>query len=361
MMAAATGLYRPSGGRSWRVGSQERLLSKVAATRIGFASAKPANRKEKTVTHLIRQMGHVAIATPNPDDSAADLVDVVGLKVTERQKDRIFLSSNQRHHEVTLVRNEVPGVLAVGLEAMDAAAVDEVARRVRSEGFEIHDDRPLGPHTDRAVRFAIPFGLIVEVHTPVSRTESQRHIGPGARAKRIEHVNFKAPDVLVIRDVFTRLFGMKLSDRTAGDEFNWFRCHDGYHHTFAVFRGEPQLHHYAFDFHALEDLAGMADALVLKNRALLWGPGRHGAGGNVFQYHVDPNSCVVEMSVGMDRIDSDALYEARTWEISSSLADRWINLWGSPPPATFAERGLPFFAVQGERRGDLMPPAEGSG
>ncbi|WP_156640028.1 VOC family protein [Bosea sp. PAMC 26642] len=282
------------------------------------------------MTHLIRQMGHVAFSTPDPEGSAADLVDIVGLRVSGREKDRVFLTSNQRHHEVSFVAGDIPGVVAVGLEAVDAAAVDEVARRARIEGFDILDDRPLGPHIERAVRFAIPFGLVLEVHSPVARTEPQRHIGPGARAKRIEHVNFKAPDVLVIRDVFTKLLGMKLSDRTAGDEFNWFRCHDGYHHTLAVFRGEPSVHHYAFDFHSLEDLSGMADGLVVKDRSLLWGPGRHGAGGNVFQYYVDPNNCVVEMSVGMDRIDSDALYEARTWEISPSLADRWINLWGSP-------------------------------
>ncbi|WGF89991.1 VOC family protein [Marinivivus vitaminiproducens] len=294
------------------------------------------------MTHLIRQMGHVAIATPDPAGSAADLADIVGLKVTDRRDDRIFLSSNQRHHEVTLIRSEAPGVLAVGLEAIDAAAVDEVTRRAVSENLEILDEKPLGPYTERAVRIVLPFGSIVEVHTPVRRSEGQRHIGPGARARRIEHVNLKAPDVLVLKDVFTKLFGMQLSDRTAGDEFNWFRCHDGYHHTLAVFRGEPGLHHYAFDFHALEDLAGMADTLVLKDRALLWGPGRHGAGGNVFQYYVDPNNCVVEMSVGMDRIENDELYEARTWAISEGLADRWINQWGSPPPATFTDPGLPF-------------------
>lgn len=295
------------------------------------------------MTHLIRQMGHIAFSTPDPDNSAADLVDLVGLRVSERSDGEIFLTSNQRHHEVSFHHGDRAGVLAVGLEAVDAAAVDEVARRAAAEGFPILDDRPLGPHVERAVRFAIPFGLVLEVHTPVARTEPQRHIGPGSRVRRIEHVNFKAPDVLVLRDVFVKLLGMKLSDRTAGDEFNWFRCQDGFHHTLAVFKSEtPAVHHYAFDFHALEDLAGIADSLVIRDRALLWGPGRHGAGGNVFQYYIDPNSCVVEMSVGMDRIDSDALYEARTWEISPTLADRWINLWGSPPPAHFTEPGLPF-------------------
>lgn len=294
------------------------------------------------MTHLIRQMGHIAIATPDLEASAADLVDLVGLKVTERRDGRLFLSSNERHHEVSLVEAARPGVVAVGLEAMDAAAVDEVGRRARSEGFEIVDDRPLGPGTDRAVRFKIPCGFVIEVHTPVARSEGQRHVGPGGKARRIDHVNFKAPDVLVFRDVFTKLFGMRLSDRTAGDEFNWFRCHDGYHHTLAVFKGDPAVHHYGFAFDSLQDLSGIADGLVVKDRALLWGPGRHGAGGNVFQYFIDPNNCVVEMSVGMDRIDSDDLYRPRTWEISPTLADRWINLWGSPPPFNFTDPGLAF-------------------
>lgn len=293
------------------------------------------------MTHLVRQMGHVVFSTPDPAASAQDLVELVGLRVTEAQGDRIFLTSNQRHHEVTFVAGQ-PGVVAVGVEAMDAAAVKEIARRVRSDGLEILDDKPLNPHVEKAIRFALPFGLVLEVHTPVERTETTRHIGPGARARRLEHVNFKAPDVLVVRDVFTKILGMKLSDRTAGDEFNWFRCHDGYHHTLAVFRGDPAVHHYAFDFHSLEDLSGIADGLVLKDRSLFWGPGRHGAGGNVFQYYLDPNDCVVEMSVGMDRIDSDLLYQERTWEFSSSMADRWINLWGSPPPANFTNPGLSF-------------------
>jgi catechol 2,3-dioxygenase len=135
---------------------------------------------------------------------------------------------------------------------------------------------------------------------------------------------------------------MLLCDRTSGDEFNWFRCNDGYHHTLALFRGDPSVHHYAFDFNALEDLAGIADGLVLKKRKLLWGPGRQGAGGNVFQYYVEPNDCIVEMSVGMERIDSDELYQPRTWEITPGFADRWINLWGSSPPSNFTDPGLRF-------------------
>lgn len=298
-----------------------------------------------TSKHLIRQMGHVAFAVPDPEASAQDLVELVGLKVTGREGGAVYLSSNTRVNEVSYRQAPQAGVIAVGLEAVDDAAVDEVARRARADGLEILDDRPLDPRCARAVRFAAPFGIVLEVHSPVPRTAAQRHIGPGGRPRRIDHANFKAPDPLAMRDTFRSVLGMHMSDRTAGDEFIWFRARDGYHHTAAVFGGDPGLHHYGFDFHSMDALTGIADSLVLKRRKLLWGPGRHGAGGNIFQYYVDPNNCVVEMSVGMDRIDSDALWEARSWAFSPSLADEWINLWGSPPPADFTAPGLPFVGV----------------
>lgn len=298
------------------------------------------------MTHLIRQMGHVAIATPDPEGSARDLAEVVGLRVTDRRDGGIFLSSNQRHHEVSFRAGVHREVLAIGLEAMDEAAVDEVARRVKSDGLVVLDDRPLGPGMDRAIRFVAPFGAVFEVHTPVRRDQTERYVGPGSRPKRIEHVNLKAPDTALVRDFVTGVFGMEVSDRTSGGEFMWFRGWDGYHHTIAVFKGEACLHHYAFDFHALQDLAGIAETLVLKDRMLLWGPGRHAAGGNVFTYYVDPDNCLVESSVGMDRIENDTFYEARTWEFTANLKGRWINQWGSPPPADFAEYGLPFAVLQ---------------
>jgi catechol-2,3-dioxygenase len=106
--------------------------------------------------------------------------------------------------------------------------------------------------------------------------------------------------------------------------------------------GPSSLHHYAFDLHSMQDLALIADNLTLKGRALAWGPGRHGAGGNIFTYYADPHGCIVENSVEMDRIDADATYEARAWDISEGLAGRWINLWGTPPNPAFLVPGIEF-------------------
>jgi catechol 2,3-dioxygenase-like lactoylglutathione lyase family enzyme len=291
------------------------------------------------MTHLIRQMGYVVIGVPDPERSARDLADITGVRVTHSDADASYVSSNARFCEVAYRRSGTHGIRAVGLEAMDEATVDEVARRARSEGLAILADEPSLPKVKRAVRFATPFGPIFEVHTPIEREAVGFAALNGRRARRLEHVNLRATDPRGFHDLVTTLLGMKLSDRTTQHERAWYRAADGYHHTFAVGPGSG-LHHYAFDAHGFTDLAGVADALVAKDRNLLWGPGRHGPGNNLFSYYLDLDGCVVEVSSGLERIDNDDLYEPGNWPFdpSSNLLDRW----GSKPPEAYGKAITPF-------------------
>ena len=297
------------------------------------------------MANLIQQMGHVALAVPDPEKSARDLQEIVGLDICARRDGAVFLSSNTRQYEVAYSKGPEPRVLAIGLEAADAAAVDEIFRRAKSDGLELIDDKPLHAGIEKAVRFRAPFGAIFEVHTPIARGHAFGHIGhigPGSRPRRIEHVNVIVEDTHGASDFIVKTFGMRVSDRAGDGLLSWHRAADGYHHSIAVGPGPNKLHHYAFDLRALEDLAGIADTLTMKKRALFWGPGRHGAGGNVFTYYIDPDGCIVENSTDMYRIDQDALHEPKNWDISEGMAGLWINTWGTPPPANFFEPGMAF-------------------
>ena len=293
------------------------------------------------MSHLIQQMGHVVISSPDPLGAANDLQETVGLRITERTADAVYLSSNTRHHEVTYVKGDGKAVV-IGLEAVSLEAIDEVYRRAKSDGLQILSDKPFGPHYARAVTFVAPGGAVFEVHSPIARNQPERYNGVGARPRRVEHVNAFAPDTLAFGAFCEKTLGMKLSDRTADDGFRWYRAAEGYHHTIAMGPGASMLHHYAFDLHCFEDLMRIADNLALKDRALVWGPGRHGAGSNIFTYYSDPHGCIVENSIEMARIDNDATYEPRAWDISQGLNGRWINLWGTPPTPGFLIPGIPF-------------------
>jgi Glyoxalase/Bleomycin resistance protein/Dioxygenase superfamily. len=291
------------------------------------------------MTYLIRQMGHVVISSPDPMGAATDLCETVGLRITDTDGDAVYLSSNDRHHEVTYVKGKGEAV-CIGLEAVSEAAIDELYSRAKTDGLEILADTPIGKGYDRALRFKAPGGSIFEVHTPIKRDQSRFHNTVGARPRRIEHINAFAPDTLAFGDFCTETLGMKLSDKTSDDGFRWYRAQDGFHHTIAMGTGETALHHYAFDLYSMQDLQRIADNLADKERALVWGPGRHGAGENVFTYYADPHGCLVENSIEMRHIDNDATYEPGVWEINEGF--RWVNLWGTPPTPDFMVPGIKF-------------------
>jgi catechol 2,3-dioxygenase len=293
------------------------------------------------LTYLIQQMGHVVISSPDPLGAANDLQEIVGLRITEQDGEAIYLSSNNRHHEVTYIRGAGKAVV-IGLEATSLSAIDEVYRRAKSDGLAILSDKPFGKHYDRAVTIVAPGGAVFEIHSPIARNQPERYNGAGARPRRIEHTNAFSPDTAAFGAFCEKTLGMKLSDRTADDGFRWYRAADGYHHTIAMGTGASALHHYAFDLHCMEDLVRIADNLAMSDRSLVWGPGRHGAGSNIFTYYSDPHGCIVESSIELARIDNDATYEPRSWDISEGLNGRWINLWGTPPTPSFLVAGIEF-------------------
>lgn len=288
---------------------------------------------------LIRQMGYVVVATPQVAASAADLAAINGLRITSQAPDRIELSSNQRSCEVLFVQADRAGFRAVGLEARDAAAVDEIAGRAANAGCDMLNDKPSVARVARAVRFRTPFGPIFEVHTPVPREPVLPQNNPGVRAKRLDHVNLRVNDARGFHDFVTGVLGMRLSDRTENYGRAWYRAGDGFHHTLAAAPGEG-IHHYGFDAASLLDLAAVADGLTLKGRVLLWGIGRHGPGNNIFSYYQDINGLVVETSFGMERVDEDAVREAGVWSEAELM--KLLDVWGSRPPAHYAKALTPF-------------------
>ncbi|MGX1100217.1 VOC family protein [Amorphus sp. MBR-141] len=294
------------------------------------------------MTYLVKQIGYVHLGVPDPAENAADLTDIVGLRVTGTDDGTVYMSSNTRQFEMVYSRTDAPCMISMGMEAVSLEAIDEVKRRALSDGLEIVSDTPTLPGIERAVTFVMPGGARMEVHAPVARSASAYHAMPGARPRRLEHVNLFVPDTAETADCITDILGMKLSDQTDGGALRWFRAEDGYHHSLALGPGEGRLHHYAFDLKSQEELARLADTLVARERTLFWGPGRHGAGGNIFTYYIDPVGCIVENSVEMDRIDHDLAYEPRIWDMSQGMGGRWINTWGTPPPENFLEPGVRF-------------------
>ena len=91
----------------------------------------------------------------------------------------------------------------------------------------------------------------------------------------------------------------------------------------------------------------LGDVLDAHDRLLVWGPGRHGAGDNLFAYYVDPAGFLIECSAEMEVIDDTNGFEPRVTDIPPDLSNpKVVNRWGALPPLAWIQHHSDFAKVE---------------
>lgn len=76
------------------------------------------------------------------------------------------------------------------------------------------------------------------------------------------------------------------------------------------------------------ELLHWADYLSKHQVPILWGPGRHGAGNDLFLRFADPEGIHIELSAEMQQYyDEDVTIPPRLWHTRVMA----LNLWGAMP------------------------------
>jgi Glyoxalase/Bleomycin resistance protein/Dioxygenase superfamily len=105
---------------------------------------------------------------------------------------------------------------------------------------------------------------------------------------------------------------------------------------------DPENRHFhtAFELRDWGHMLTACDTLSLNGYKLLWGPGRHGIGHNLFAYHRAPNGLITELFAELDQVNEELGYfEPRPWHRDNPQRPKvWAkdpsasNLWGIMPP-----------------------------
>lgn len=290
---------------------------------------------------LVQRLGHVTLEVTDPQAMAADVAGIVGARVVGTEGDAVLISANARHAELVLHPSDRNALRACGLEAVSAEAVEAVAARAAAAGLPILSRRPSLPAIERSVTFATTEGHVFEVHAPMPQDRPARYIGAGAHPRCIDHVNFTAEDPARFVAEVSAACGLLLSERTSGHEISWLRAADGRHHTIAVVKGPSGVHHISWEFASFDDFRRLADALSVDDRRLVWGPGRHGAGDNLFLYYHDTAGFLIECIAEMEVILDDDR-PARVVDPGEGLSNwKVVNQWGALPPRAWIEHFNP--------------------
>jgi catechol 2,3-dioxygenase len=96
------------------------------------------------------------------------------------------------------------------------------------------------------------------------------------------------------------------------------------HHSFAVFRApQSASDHHAYDVPGWDDIKQWADHFAALDVAIWWGPGRHGAGNNLFFMVKDPDGNNIEISAELEHLPKGE--PGKRWPAGGKA----LNLWGS--------------------------------
>ncbi|WP_428391536.1 VOC family protein [Lichenicoccus sp.] len=196
----------------------------------------------------------------------------------------------------------------------------------------------VGPKTspDRKVPMAVQ-------STPAGqRNAPYRRLSDRVPPRRLSHILRFTPDIDRAVAFYSRILGLRLSDRSADAIAFLHGVHGSDHHLVAFAKSNaPGLHHLSWDVPAIEDIGLGAMAMADKGYMKGWGFGRHVLGSNYFHYVQDPWGSFSEYSCDIDYVPN-----TMDWEGVNHPMEDGFYLWGPNLPPDFvhnyeAEGGSP--------------------
>jgi catechol 2,3-dioxygenase len=289
------------------------------------------------MSDLIKRPAHVALAVPDLAASVSWATTVMGMREVERDGGSVYLTHSDCHHSLQLIEAKESAVDHIALEAHDGAALDELVKRLTAANIELLSDTPQEHGLDRAIRFRGPDGHVFEVFTGMS-DGGPTVTGSGVQPRKFGHPMLTAEDTGPTVALLTDMLGFRLSDDVGDGVLVFLRCSVD-HHGVGVGKGPRSgLNHYAWEVRDIGLLANLGDVLDRNGGRFIWGPGRHGAGENIFTYHFDPAGNIVEYYADVYQVWDEATYVPGRWSLDDH---RFSNLWGPGPPMEMMETAIP--------------------
>lgn len=256
----------------------------------------------------------------------------------------IFLSLNAEHHSLGLFNDTRPAqtngrrpaprtqLHHLAFEVDTDAELAALAARLNMAGIELTlEARDGDPDLGDTLWFNDPDGNRLEISvatddlfTHASHASQKRHslLQPGG----LQHIGLSTMHLEPMVEFYTEALGFDISDWLLR-ECAWLRCNNN-HHTVVFVQGKPGIDHIGYSIADGPELLRWADHFGHQQVPVIWGPGRHGAGNDLFLRVADGEGIHVELSAEMQQYyDHDVTTPPRLWHTRSTA----FNLWGSLP------------------------------
>jgi catechol 2,3-dioxygenase-like lactoylglutathione lyase family enzyme len=285
----------------------------------------------------VRKIAHATYETPDLDQQVEYYTNILGLTLAAREKDAAYLASTVDHHCVVLRNGAQAQCVRVAFQLGADDDLDGFEKQTQAQGIKTERWKDPEPSIADMVTFADPKGTVMEVF---KRAEfgGQKFATQGVVPHKLGHVAFHVTDVKHVTRFYCDVLGFRESDWMA-DFFSFLRCGTDHHTINLMQTGSNRHFHTAFELRDWGHMQTACDFLSLNGYKLLWGPGRHGIGHNLFAYHRAPNGLITELFAELDRMNEELGYfEPRPWHRDRPQRPKvWAkdpsaaNYWGIMP------------------------------
>jgi len=285
-----------------------------------------------------KRFSHVTFETSDLERQIAYFTEVAGLVVAERENGHAYLATKLGDLAVQLETGERAQCSRLAFQVAPGTEFKDIRSGIEAEGLRCEARNDPAPGISQMLSFADPKGTICEVFatkTPICKPQPVAGIGP----IKLGHLAFVVPEPRDYAEFYSRVLGFRVSDWIQ-DWFVFMRCGPD-HHTINFVRGKrTQMHHVAFELKDWGQVQSACDFLGSKNIPIIWGPGRHGPGHNIYTYHRNPDDQIIEMFTELDKMLDESLgyFEPRPWHRDAPQRPKvWAkdpsasNLWGIMP------------------------------
>lgn len=318
----------------------------TAALRGPVSETEDIARSDMSVK--VSKLGFIGLNCVNIDEMKNHYANVIGLAQGETGDDgSTYFACGFDHHAVGLVPSKTAGIHHLGLEVGGVDSMQDVVKALEADGVkaELRSDAIAG--VKELVKITDPDGAAIYLYKDMA-TSREAYGREGIVPDKIGHVAYFVENAERSADFYTKTMGFKWSDWLER-MFVFMRCNMD-HHTVNFLQAKQRgMFHVAFELHDFTHMGRSCDELARHNIPIIWGPGRHGMGHNLFTYHRDPDGNVVEFIADLDRVldEEREIFEPRpyhddypqkpkVWERSPRAA----NMWGVMPPPDFGAQNV---------------------
>ena len=262
---------------------------------------------------------HLEIQSRNPERLANFYSNIMDMKIDKLSLDKFICDGPSR--KIIITKGENKTLSYAGMVCRNENNLNEFREFLNQNELKLKDHNS-GFYKSGSFSVEDPdknkicFGVLKDKNSTVL---------DGIHAP-LQHLTFASEDVVSFQNFYENKLGFQVTDRVTknnGELATCFTTSNHEHHTIACFKSSKKgMDHHSYEAGDWNFIKNWCDHFASNNIKLMWGPGRHGPGNNLFVFIEDIDGNWIEISAELETVHGRPV---KNWP----QEERTLNLWGN--------------------------------